>query len=174
MGEITVFPQARKAQLVIETLGDEVLTYDLDADVASCLNDTARRVWLCCDGKNSVEEIAATMARDLKVADATALVWYALAELSARNLLQEKITPPTKFVFLSRRDFLRRVGWVGAAGLIPNILSIGAPSVNQGGTCLGVDGFCGTNSALCCPPLCCKRTGAGANTCQAVGSGACF
>lgn len=168
MGEKAVFPQARKAQLVIETLGDELLTYDLDTDVASCLNDTARRVWLCCDGKNSVEEIAATMARDLKVADATALVWYALAELSARNLLQEKITPPTKFVFLSRRDFLRRVGWIGAAGLIPNILSIGAPSVNQGGTCIANSQPC-TASSQCCSN-CCREVG-GELQCKPGGGG---
>lgn len=172
--ENTIFPRARNTRLVVETLKDELLTYDLEADVASCLNDTARRVWLHCDGSHSVAEIAGLLGRELRVTDATALTWYALAELSARNLLQEKITPPPAYTFLSRRDFLRRVGWIGAAGLIPNILSIGAPSVNQGGSCLGVDGSCGTDSSLCCSPLCCKKSGAGANTCQAIGSGACF
>ncbi len=149
-----IFPRARAARLVVETVGVEALTYDLDADVANCLNDTARRVWLYCDGKNSVADIAAQLARELQLADATALVWYALAELSARNLLQEKIVPPTRYTFLSRRDFLRRAGWVGAAGLLPSILSIGAPSINQGVSCAPNGSSCATDSQCC--SHCCR------------------
>ncbi len=47
-----VFPIARKKDVVVQELPDEVLIYDLKSNKAMCLNEISAFVWHNCDGKN--------------------------------------------------------------------------------------------------------------------------
>ena len=56
-------PVARKENLVIQEMPEEVLVYDMDTNKAHCLNRTAAFVWKSCDGKNSVAPITHSSRR---------------------------------------------------------------------------------------------------------------
>ncbi len=149
-------PSARRENLVIQELKDEVLVYDLDRDQASCLNPTAALVWRYADGKTSVNEIARRMAVELNSPVDVGVVWYGLEQLGKRNLLQEQVTVPPHYARLTRRDFLVKAGLVGAAVAIPVIISLTAPTAAMAATC-----FAGcVSSVQCTNPSCsvCNQT----------------
>ena len=60
-------PLARKNQLVIHELKDEVLIYDLKVSKAFCLNHTAAFVWQHADGETPVAQIAFLLQKKLRV-----------------------------------------------------------------------------------------------------------
>lgn len=60
------FPLARRDQLVIQELPDELLVYYQQRDRAHCLNRSAALIWKSCDGKTSVEEISRKVAKELE------------------------------------------------------------------------------------------------------------
>ena len=133
----SVFPLARRDQLIVESLKDEVLVYDLQRDQASCLNSTAALVWKYADGKTGVSEIADKMSRDLGMLVDVRVVWYALDQLNKKHLLQERVTIPAEYNRMSRRDFLMKAGIVGAAVAIPVVIALAAPSAAMAATCTG-------------------------------------
>ena len=51
-------PVSRKKNIVIQELEEEILIYDLAKNKALCLNESAKMIWLECDGTNSVTEIS--------------------------------------------------------------------------------------------------------------------
>ncbi len=51
-------PRARKKELVLQELPDELLVYDLENQRAHCLNKTAALVWRHCDGKTGLAGMA--------------------------------------------------------------------------------------------------------------------
>lgn len=99
------FPLARSARLLVEQLDGDLLVYDQDADTAHALTDHVARVWQCCDGKLTVDEIASDLALDV------ATVARALDELATCDLLLK----PIAIDGYSRRDAVKRVMKVGAA-----------------------------------------------------------
>lgn len=144
-------PQARRSNIVVEELNNEVLLYDLDSDQASCLNETAALVWKYADGKTSVNEIAARMSKELKTPVDTRVVWYAVEQLNKKNLLQERVAVPATYGHMTRRDFLVKAGVVGAIVAIPVVISLAVPkpamaALSCAGPCAA--GTCTTN------PLC--------------------
>ena len=46
-------------------MGDETLLYNAENDKVSMLNKTAAAVWELCDGKHTIEEIAAEITESL-------------------------------------------------------------------------------------------------------------
>jgi len=132
----TLYPEARREQLVVEHLQDEVLVYDLDRDQASCLNTTAALVWKYADGKTSVSEIADKMSRDLGMLVDVRVVWYALEQLNKKRLLQDRVAIPVEYSRMSRRDFLMKAGIVGAAVAIPVVIALAAPTPASAVTCV--------------------------------------
>ena len=48
-------------------LGDEYIFYDPQGHKLHVLNGTAREIYLLCDGKNTIEEIAAALAKRYEV-----------------------------------------------------------------------------------------------------------
>src|ERR1041385_8246508 len=88
-----VKPRARTAGLVVETLPDETLVYDLDRDVAHCLNLTAAMVWRRCDGHHTTMQIARALTKDLNQPVNEKFVWLALNELERNRLLQNALPP---------------------------------------------------------------------------------
>lgn len=146
-------PLARRRQIIVKQLPDELLIYDLDSNRAHSLNESAAAIWNLCDGRTSVTEIA----KQCRVKQD--LVWMALDQFNRDQLLEEKVSPPPVASGLTRREAVRRIG-LGAAIAIPVVVSITAPTPAQAATCRPSGSAC-TTSAQCCSGFC-----RGNNTCR--------
>ena len=154
----TKAPKARKDQLIVKEVRDEVLIYDLKSNKAHCLNDTAARVWKNCDGRKSVSDITRSLEKDLKSPISDQVVWLALDQLEKSNLMQGSLARPTAFARVSRRDLIRT--GVTAAIVLPLVAVISAPTAQAAGSPItaaactarnqGDPGGCGGNP--CSPP----------------------
>ena len=107
------FPLARSTRLLVEELDGDLLVYDQDADTAHALTDQVARVWQCCDGKATAEDIA----RDLALDHVT--VSRALDELERCDLLLK----PMVLTGHTRRDAMMRAMKVGAAAASAPLIS---------------------------------------------------
>jgi len=117
------YPKARSSQLVVETLKDEVLIYDLEADKAHCLNKPASFIWSTCDGTKSVSDIAAIASAEFGAGVSDEYVGLALGQLSESSLLESRqYYVPTEH----RREWIKRVGMASVIAL-PVIASLVAP-----------------------------------------------
>lgn len=139
-------PLARSEQLVIETLDDELLVYDLRSQRCHALNGVAARIFNHCDGTRSIADLAAIIdAPDRETAQQT--VWLALKQLDQRKLLADDPGVPGG---TDRRQLLRRAALAGSAVLaIPLIRSINAPAAAQAASCLPKFGPCAVDSQCC-------------------------
>jgi hypothetical protein len=144
------YPKARREQLVVRELPDEVLIYDLVRDKAHCLNKSAAAIWLLCDGKTSPTQIAKKLEKQL--GNDVRVIWLALEELGHKHLLDEKVEWPSSLPPLGRREAMRRIG-LGAAIAIPLVTSIISPTPAQAATCLAHCSPCSTGSQ-CCSGVC--------------------
>jgi len=147
-------PQARQNQLVVRELGDETLVYDLERDMAHCLNRVAADVWKCCNGERSVGEIAHLVTKDTDSPVDEQVIWYALEQLGKDHLLQESVVPPSSVAGLTRRELLKRVG-VTSAVAVPAISSLVAPAAQANVSCVPQNGMCGSGTGECCAPFAC-------------------
>jgi hypothetical protein len=120
-------PKARQNDIVIQTLKDELLIYDLTIHKAYCWNETSALGWNLCDGNNSVSDISRSLSRKLKSTISEDLVWLALNELKKDDLLAKSQEINDKFDGLSRREVIRRVGLASMIAL-PVIASLVAPT----------------------------------------------
>jgi hypothetical protein len=155
-------PVARTSGLVVKTVGEEVLVYDLERHRAHSLNRAAAAVWRACDGTRAEDAITARL-RDVEALPVTRdLVRYGLAELERARL----VTGSGCETGLTRRDLLRRLGMAAAA--VPLVTSIVAPRAAQAQSCSGAGTGC-TNLAQCCPGLFCSG-GSPSVCCGAQGS----
>jgi hypothetical protein len=145
-------PIARKDELVIEELPEEILVYDTKRHKAHCLNQTAALVWKNCDGQTSIPDITRILQKESKVPVDDAVATLALEQLGKAHLLQEPLTPPAGREGLSRREAVRRIGFAAAISL-PLVTSIVAPTPTQAATCLGTGAGC-TTGAECCSGIC--------------------
>ena len=148
----TLLPQARKSQLVVQSLPEELLIYDLESHRAYCLNQTAALVWQACDGRRTIEETVRVLERETGAAVDESLVWFALAQLERSGLLVERKERSDSSERMTRRELARRLGFATAA-LVPLITSITAPTAAQTATCGALGSPCTTN-ARCCTNLC--------------------
>ena len=177
MGQDSALPPARTNGLVVKTVADEVLVYDLQTHRAHSLNRVAAAVWRRCDGTRDVAAIAAELQREGTVPVTEEAVRYALGELGRARLL----AGPVAAARLTRRDVMRRLGTAAAVAL-PVVTTIVAPTAAQaqsqsvvcvgsetpctsdaqccGGDCAGVGTcFCSTSSGLCALNLGLRRRG---------------
>lgn len=164
------YPRARRAGLQVQELDDETLVFDSTNDQANCLNATATLVWKYADGTRSVPDLANELTRALGTPVDQRVMWYALGQLSNKNLLQESAVIPNEYGNLTRRGFLTKAGLVGTAVAIPVIVSIVAPSpAHAQSGCVGFGGPC-TSDGQCCsgfPSLqCCEGQGLCLGTCS--------
>jgi len=146
-------PLARKNDLVVQEVTDEILVYDLSSNKAHCLNETAAMVWKSCDGSNSVTDIAKLIGTDIS----DDLVWLAIDQLSENNLLEKQIE--SNFAGQSRRDVIKKIGLAAMIGL-PIVASLTAPS-----------NVMAASSCICVAPAdCTAQTGCPSTTnCNGVG-----
>jgi len=142
-----VLPRARKRELIVREMPDEVLVYDMDRQKAHCLNHTSAFIWKHCDGKRTVKEMALLFEREFAAPVDEDVVWLALSQLRRLHLLEEGGAIGTMKV--SRRDLVQK--YLPAALALPVILSIAAPTAAQAASgCVPVGGNC-TLTADCCP-----------------------
>ena len=147
------FPLARKNQLVIQELPDELLVYDQDRDKAHCLNRSAALIWKRCDGRTSVEELRRIVSTELGVELEERAVWFAISQFSKDHLLESKSSVPAGMLQgMNRRQMVRTLG-LAAVVAVPIVTSIVAPTPAQAATCIPTGGAC-TASSQCCSGLC--------------------
>ena len=125
------FPIARREDLIVEELPNEVLVYDLNTDKAHCLNRTAALIWKNCDGEKTEGDIAALLQQEFKTPMSIPVVTLGLEELTRYGLLQETSPPPK--VQVSRRRLIQNLGLTAALAL-PVIMSITAPAAAGAGS----------------------------------------
>ena len=123
-------PLARRNEIFIQEIGDEVLIYDLKSDKAFALNSTSSTIWQYCNGKNSITEIAEKMSAELKESVSENLVWLALEGLKKEKLIENEAELTSPFVGVSRRQVIRQIGTTSLIAL-PIIGSLVAPLATQ-------------------------------------------
>jgi hypothetical protein len=157
---------ARKENLVVQEMPDEMLVYDLKQHKAHCLNQTAAFVWGHCDGRTTAAEIAKLMEEKWSKPASEGMVWLALEKLSRANLLQEPIALPPAQAGISRRMAVRQLG-LGAMLAVPVVISVVAPAAAQASSCAPNRPGCTPNgnqfdcrvSSDCCSCCCQKPNG---------------
>src|SRR4051812_32491178 len=102
----------------VEQLGAELALYDWERKEVHALNPTAARVWQMCDGQTSPEQMAATLAAEFGIADATGLVDLTLKRLAAAHLLAPATIVPVASRVVSRREVLKNLARFGAAAAL--------------------------------------------------------
>lgn len=145
-------PKARREGLIVQTLPDETLVYDLDRDLAHCLNQTAALVWNRCDGNSTTKQITRAVSLDLAQTIDENFVWLALDQLSRNHLLTSG--PPAPVISgMSRREVMRALA-VSAAVAVPVVASIVAPAPAQAASGCTPNGQGCTSSVQCCSGFC--------------------
>ena len=142
-------PKARKEDLIVKELSDEVLIYDLKCHKAHHLDPVMAFIWKHCDEHTTVTELAKQMQQRLgKTFDAD-LLWIALRRLDRASLLQKPI-PQAPKVNSSRREMTRKIALLGGLAVV----SILAPTAASAASCVPSGGPC----ALVNPGACCSLT----------------
>jgi len=163
-----VMPRARETRLVVETLADETLVYDLERHRAHCLNRAATLVWHACDGHSRVAATAARLERELGSSHGLSLLDIALEELSRARLLDEPDARRGPRERYSRRAVIRALGLAGAASImVPVVESIVAPIPAEAASCLTT-----AECAALAPPACTGQPICGSTTDCCVARGA--
>ena len=144
-------PRQRRQGLVVQELPEETLVYDLERHQAHCLEATAAAVWEACDGRRTVEQIAARATRRIGRPVPEAAAWLALRRLGRARLLEAPVEGPVAEGLTSRRDWLKKAALFG--GL--SVLSITAPTAAQAATCTTQTTCQGLQNRLCTGAPCC-------------------
>ena len=143
-------PRARRQNLVVKSVGDEMLVYDLARHRAHSLNLVAAAVWRQCDGTHDPATLAAVVRRSDNIPVTVEAVHYALAELGRAHLLVAPVTEAR----LTRRDLVKHLGTAAAVAL-PLVTSIGVPraaDAQSASQCVQPE-VCEINTDCCpCPP----------------------
>lgn len=158
-----LLPKARKHDLVIESLVDEVLVYDLKRHRALCLNETAALVWKQCDGRTTVGQAAERIKARFNAPVNEDIIRLALDRLGKEHLLEGSAGPPASGKGVSRREAIR-LG-LAAAVALPLVTSIVAPTAAQTATCISIQTCAGRTQS---PPGCGNTPCCTGGTCQPV------
>jgi hypothetical protein len=122
-------PSARRLQLIVQELPDELLVYDSDRYQAHCLNQLAALVWKQCDGQTTPAQMARRVTTVLNTPVTEDAVWYALHQLAEFHLLEDAEAVLTAAASTTRRELMVRLGGLGLA--LPLVTSIIAPTAAQ-------------------------------------------
>ena len=147
----SVCPTARRRQLIVRELPDELLIYDLDRDAAYCLNRLSMEVWRRCNGKSTIRCIAQSLEETFGPIQEE-YIWLAIDQLAKHHLLERRPDPPPGIARMTRREAVRRIG-IGTTVAIPLVSSIIAPTRTQAASC-GVACHPCTTGADCCSGVC--------------------
>jgi hypothetical protein len=174
-------PVARTEGLVIETVGDETVVFDVDSKEAHCLKSLAAAVFMYADGSRTTSDIAELAAYRMGTPVTEAEVTDAVSQLGSCSLLDQGPVVVHKSNGMSRRDALKRFGVVaGVAAATPLIATVSA-SAAPGDSKIPTGGCCGSTknqdtctggNPLCQSGHCCQNLDATAkqcNPCKCVG-----
>jgi hypothetical protein len=136
MSKIDTKPVSRKADIVVQELGNEVLIYDLKIHKAFSLNETSALVWQACNGNRTINEISAQISAQLNSPVNEEFVWLALEQLKKENLIENEAEVSAPFEGMSRREVIRKVALTSLIAL-PIVSSLVAPMAvhAQSGVC---------------------------------------
>jgi len=137
-------PLARTSDFVEQASGEDTLIYDLKSNKAICLNESAAIVWKLCDGKRTVSDIAVEVGKQMKSSVNEDFVLLALDQLNSDGLLAEGFEQEARFIGLSRREIIRKIG-IGSLVALPIVSSILAPNA------IAAQSACGTPIGVCIP-----------------------
>lgn len=162
-------PEARREELLIDELPDELMVYDRRNDRVHCLNRTAALIWRAADGRRTVRELAELVHRDVGLPADEETVRLALTQLASAELLLNPETVRRDTDRVSRRALARKLSLTAAlSALLPVVLSIVAPtpamaaSVPAGGPCTlsiqCISGCCCNSTHTCLDPGACAQT----------------
>lgn len=138
---------ARRDDLIVQKLGEEVIVYDRVSHQAHSLNRTASVVFEKLDGKRPLESVAKDLGKALGRPPQKELVDATVNELASAGLLRPGASLP-------RRSVLRGL----AAGLLPVVASLAVPPAAAAASCAAYGGSCLYDSD-CCAGLYCIQTG---------------
>jgi hypothetical protein len=170
-------PVARAEGLLIESVGEETVVYDLDTKEAHCLKTLAATVFAYADGSNTASDIAELASYRLATPVTEADVVDAVKQLESCSLLDTG--PIVVHDGLSRRDAIKRFGMVaGVATATPLIATVMAPAASAAGSKQPTGSCCGSpkdncagGNPLCDSGHCCQRVpGKSCNQCKCVGA----
>jgi hypothetical protein len=164
-------PNARRKGLLVTSLRDETLVYDLESHRAHCLGPTLTSIWQACDGARSVADITVRLnVARLKESGEPVdrdVVALAIQRLRKARLLQPDDTGVAVAGKMLRREVLRRATALGGLSIISMI----APTVAQAASCLPtgtcVDNHCQDSLGR----VCCAGSGACLQNSQTCGTG---
>lgn len=115
-------PLARTEELVVKTIDDEAVIFDLRNHQASCLNRAALTLWQQCDGRRSVTDLA----RALEMDEAT--TWVNLRTLQHAGLLDSCPPIPPGIQSADRHRLRRRLIALGLLAMMESIIAPTAQS----------------------------------------------
>lgn len=142
-------PKARKEDLVIQELDNEILIYDLNSKKALCLNESVALVWQACDGTKDISEIRKSLVKQLNLAVSDDFIWLALEQLKKENLIANKDEVNADFGGMSRREVIRKIGLTSVIAL-PVITGLVTPVAAQTASCSTTVGCTGGNRPSGC------------------------
>ena len=151
MREESGHPRARTSELVVKTVGEEVLVYDLTRNKAHSLNPQAAAVWRACDGTRGVAALGVIAGEPGRALPDEA-VRYALQILGRAQLLDQAAEQRG----LTRRQVMARLGTAAAVAL-PLVTTVVAPTAAQAISCKSLGQTC-TTTAECCGQGCDSTT----------------
>lgn len=117
-------PIARKINVVVQEMPDEVLVFDMNSNKAHCLNASAAFVWKACNGQNSVADIAREFELTGTGSVTEDFIWLAIDQLQENSLLENEMAP--RFEGQSRRQVIKKIGLASMVA-VPVIASLVAP-----------------------------------------------
>jgi hypothetical protein len=145
------FPRVRPG-LLRHTVNDQVVVYDTQRDRVHLLDSTTGWVLESLENAQSVDAIKA----GLPVFDGTLseeLLALSLDQLREAELLDEFADEVAPLSEVSRREMIRKIGFVSAAVLIPAIVTL-TPNVAWAVSCSQKDGDCAVG--VCCAGFGCN------------------
>jgi Coenzyme PQQ synthesis protein D (PqqD) len=151
-------PKAREEDLVVESLGDETLVYDMRSHKALCLNRTAAAVWNRCDGRSTLGKMADGLEQELHTPVSVNVVWLAIEELGRAKLLSNRPASSVPAQALTRRAAIKKIG-LGAAIALPLVTSILVPTAEASTTCVASQTPCSPGGVPCCNSAPCNCSG---------------
>src|SRR5687768_7917379 len=97
-------PLARRDDLLVEELGDELIVFDQQRNEVHSLNKGAALVWRLCDGHTPVAAMAASLSTEHGALSEEEVVRLALKRLDRAGLLKRSLSRVGTSVGSSRRE----------------------------------------------------------------------
>ncbi len=130
-----MLPEARKDNLHVLQIENEVVIYDTVRSVAHNLSPAMAAVWRSCDGQSTIDDVCESLRRQGLPADPE-LVWLMVHRLSRLNLLTHAVRVPSGAVLSSRRELAAKMLALGGLFLFLGN-SVFAPPPVQASSCTG-------------------------------------